>query len=744
MASSNEQFLEIELPAHNLRVPVHRDDTIENIRDKALKGVKPEHPDYELLESGLGAKVFPILPPKLYKYTPLKDSLEATQCIGYKLVSTAAVEVPVLIFDARTNEIDPTRHEFRIGISPSRTLAFARQKIYQEMLKQNIIGSQVPIEDLRMASGIVLDNLDVPLGAMGVHNGSALVLTVLLGNTDIRVFNFKTLTGKNIPVAVTAAGRTVWDLKLIIQEKEGIPPDQQRLVVKPGRQLRDDDPVDSLAYGETLYLVLRLRGGGEGSIGLSTGGAKDVALFRKKIASGTVPQLSDLTYEGLFYEYNFDTGNSSAENANTNKLFYPVYAQAVCTNPLTGQQEHYLKVGLNSNMKQNEFSRKQLRLCIVLDISGSMSSPFDPYFTDPVTGAKREVPAQERGFSKLNVALQTIVNLLDFLNDDDYLSLVLFDDDSYIAYPMQKVKVASFPLLKQAIMTLNTLGSTNFSKGMEQGTKEFAQFSKDSNEVLSQYEHRIIYLTDAIPNMGTTDATSLLKMVNENAVGLKHNVHIHSTFIGIGVDFDTKLIEAITKVRGSNYFSVHSSREFKERLQENFEFLVSPLVFDLKLKLEGKGVSIEEVYGTPEADQTTSDIMKVSTLFPSKREDNGEARGGVILLKLKYDPKKFKDNQVTLQVSYEEARTGIQSKEEQHVSLIDPAVQEHFDDTVAKKAVALVQYARFLKNWMKNQKDYRWSVSSSEKASAQRLIAMMEKVMKEVEDDTLSKEVTIL
>jgi len=59
---------------------------------------------------------------------------------------------------------------------------------------------------------------------------------------------------------------------------------------------------------------------------------------------------------------------------------------------------------------------------------------------------------------------------------------------------------------------------------------------------------------------------------------------IYMTFIGVGVDFNTTLIDSITKVRGANYYSVHSSKEFANRMDDEFDFMVTPLVFNLELK----------------------------------------------------------------------------------------------------------------------------------------------------------------
>ena len=415
-------------------------------------------------------------------------------------------------------------------------------------------------------------------------------------------------------------------------------------------------------------------------LGMSVGGAKDTNNFKANIDRGYLPKIDSITYEGQFYNHYFDTGLGERE---CKELFCPSYSSAKRVNLYSKEQEYFLSVGLNSGIDEKDFKRKKLNLVVVLDISGSMGGDFNSYYYDKSGNKVKNEEKNKK--TKMKIATESIVAMLSHLKDSDRVGIALFDHLSYRAKQLNLVGESDKIAIRDHLLELEEKGGTNWSAGYKEGLKLFDKVKLDDKE----YENRIVFLTDAMPNSGELKKGKLFSLAKKAS-----DKGIHTTFIGVGVDFNNDLVEYVSKTRGANYFSVHSAKMFKKLLDKEFEYMVTPLVYDLELKLDSKKYDIEAVYGSPDAKIATGEIMKVNTLFPSSTQE-GETKGGVVLLKLKKVGTGSDD--IDLKVSYKDVNGKAYSNNQ---SIEFNKQESYYDNSGIQKAILVSDFVTVMKNWL--------------------------------------------
>lgn len=317
-----------------------------------------------------------------------------------------------------------------------------------------------------------------------------------------------------------------------------------------------------------------------GDLGGTPGGAQDMALVRRKIAMGQVPAPEDFVTEGLYSEHDLPLDGPPCEQVLCLRM-----ATGIAPALDTGRQEAFVQVGFSSNVDPATFRRKPLDVALVIDHSGSMSG-------EPMEAVK-----------------EAARRLVARLGEEDTFSLVLFDDE--VETQVKQAPVRDRAALLHAINTIEVDGGTCIECGLKEGYQQLA--TQPRNEARAQ---RLFLFTDAMPNVGATgegEFTELLRANSEQGRDL--------TVFGVNIAFGQALVTKISATRGANYFYLSDPERTRKVFDEDFDFLVTPIAYDLKVVFSpAENFKVEAVYGLPGVEPGASRAeLDVATVFLSRR-----------------------------------------------------------------------------------------------------------------------------
>lgn len=242
----------------------------------------------------------------------------------------------------------------------------------------------------------------------------------------------------------------------------------------------------------------------------------------------------------------------------------------------------YLYLDLNADeIEVVEEDRTPMNLSIVIDRSGSMSSS-----------------------NKLGYVKEAVSYILDELNEDDYVSIVTYDD--YVDVIQKSSQLESSWDLKRKVNDLRSGGFTNLSGGMLEG------FDQVKDTYRRGYVNRVLLLSDGIANRGITEIYKLKDMVQEK--NYRDGIVI-STF-GVGNDFNEDLMSTIADHGRGNYYFINNPDRIPRIFAEELRGIRALAGQNTKVKVRfpDSYFKLNKVFGYPyevNGDEITIDFKDV-------------------------------------------------------------------------------------------------------------------------------------
>lgn len=181
------------------------------------------------------------------------------------------------------------------------------------------------------------------------------------------------------------------------------------------------------------------------------------------------------------------------------------------------------------------------------------------------------------GNGRLELVKQTITDMLPRLGQEDYLSVVSFDDSARVELELTQIKDAKLADLARKIGEIQTGGSTNIEMGYRFGLAEAAKAP-------AGVESTLVLLSDGEANRGVMDPAQLGQLA---AAATEHLVT--TSTIGIGEGYDETILDAMSVSGAGNHFAAFRLAEAVDGLSDELDGLLKKTIANLKVEIEAIG-----------------------------------------------------------------------------------------------------------------------------------------------------------
>jgi len=200
----------------------------------------------------------------------------------------------------------------------------------------------------------------------------------------------------------------------------------------------------------------------------------------------------------------------------------------------------------------------------------------------------------------LHHALQAAQSVVDQLEPDDFLSVVVYDDEVSTVVPPQAA--ANKSAIKESIRRVRAGGITNLSGGWLTGCEHVKR------ELDPQKINRVLLLTDGHANMGITDPKVLTATSRQKA-----EEGVTTTTLGFDEGFNEDLLIGMARAANGNFYFIQSIDEATEVFSIELDSLRAVVGQNLKVTLElAEGVSLVDTLSLAQVSQDAAGRTELS------------------------------------------------------------------------------------------------------------------------------------